>query len=148
MIWEWKSCSIVMLTELEERGQVSICCSSSKENQSTSTNPPVLCTFKAVKKMCIFTLSPLAIFSQEKCAQYWPSDGSVSYGDINVELKKEEECESYTVRDLLVTNTRVRVCHCPLENSVCLLVALFLCLLSYFPCAPHSHVLLCHTPSK
>lgn len=23
MIWEWKSCSIVMLTELEERGQVS-----------------------------------------------------------------------------------------------------------------------------
>ncbi|NWZ10267.1 PTPRA phosphatase, partial [Agelaius phoeniceus] len=63
MIWEWKSCSIVMLTELEERGQ-------------------------------------------EKCAQYWPSDGSVSYGDITVELKKEEECESYTVRDLLVTNTR------------------------------------------
>ncbi|XP_055120879.1 receptor-type tyrosine-protein phosphatase alpha isoform X10 [Symphalangus syndactylus] len=63
MIWEWKSCSIVMLTELEERGQ-------------------------------------------EKCAQYWPSDGLVSYGDITVELKKEEECESYTVRDLLVTNTR------------------------------------------
>lgn len=26
-----------------------------------------------------------------------------------MELKKEEECESYTVRDLLVTNTRVRV---------------------------------------
>ncbi|XP_072475888.1 receptor-type tyrosine-protein phosphatase alpha isoform X1 [Notamacropus eugenii] len=63
MIWEWKSCSIVMLTELEERGQ-------------------------------------------EKCAQYWPSDSSVSYGDITVELKKEEECESYTVRDLLVANTR------------------------------------------
>ncbi|KAJ1213387.1 hypothetical protein NDU88_001024 [Pleurodeles waltl] len=63
MIWEWKSCSIVMLTELEERGQ-------------------------------------------EKCAQYWPSDGIVSYGDITIELKKEEECESYTVRDLFVTNTR------------------------------------------
>lgn len=54
-----------------------------------------------------FTLSPLLMLSQEKCAQYWPSDGSVSYGDITVELKKEEECESYTVRDLLVTNTRV-----------------------------------------
>lgn len=26
-----------------------------------------------------------------------------------MELKKEEECESYTVRDLLVTNTRVGV---------------------------------------
>uniref|UniRef100_A0A8C5MMC0 Receptor-type tyrosine-protein phosphatase n=1 Tax=Leptobrachium leishanense TaxID=445787 RepID=A0A8C5MMC0_9ANUR len=63
MIWEWKSCSIVMLTELEERGQ-------------------------------------------EKCSQYWPSEGTMSFGDITIELKKEEECESYTVRDLLVTNTR------------------------------------------
>ncbi|XP_052329884.1 receptor-type tyrosine-protein phosphatase alpha-like isoform X2 [Oncorhynchus keta] len=63
MIWEWKSCSIVMLTELEERGQ-------------------------------------------EKCAQYWPSDGVMVCGDISIELKKEEESESYTVRDLLVTNNR------------------------------------------
>uniref|UniRef100_A0A667XDQ6 protein-tyrosine-phosphatase n=1 Tax=Myripristis murdjan TaxID=586833 RepID=A0A667XDQ6_9TELE len=63
MIWEWRSCSIVMLTELEERGQ-------------------------------------------EKCAQYWPSDGVMVYGDISIELKREEESESYTVRDLLVTNNR------------------------------------------
>ncbi|XP_059184552.1 receptor-type tyrosine-protein phosphatase alpha isoform X2 [Centropristis striata] len=63
MIWEWRSCSIVMLTELEERGQ-------------------------------------------EKCAQYWPSDGVVVYGDIAIEIKREEESESYTVRDLLVTNNR------------------------------------------
>ncbi|XP_008407732.1 receptor-type tyrosine-protein phosphatase alpha [Poecilia reticulata] len=63
MIWEWRSCSIVMLTELEERGQ-------------------------------------------DKCAQYWPSDGVVSHGDIIIELKREEENESYTVRDLLVTNSR------------------------------------------
>ncbi|XP_074478617.1 receptor-type tyrosine-protein phosphatase alpha isoform X2 [Sebastes fasciatus] len=63
MIWEWRSCSIVMLTELEERGQ-------------------------------------------EKCAQYWPSDGLVVYGDIAIEIKREEESESYTVRDLLVTNNR------------------------------------------
>lgn len=40
--------------------------------------------------------------------QYWPSEGTMSFGDITMELKKEEECESYTVRDLLVTNTRVR----------------------------------------
>uniref|UniRef100_A0A674EPN5 Receptor-type tyrosine-protein phosphatase alpha n=1 Tax=Salmo trutta TaxID=8032 RepID=A0A674EPN5_SALTR len=65
MIWEWRSCSIVMLTELEERGQ-------------------------------------------EKCAQYWPGDGVMVCGDISIELKKEEESESYTVRDLLVTNNRVR----------------------------------------
>lgn len=63
MIWEWRSCSIVMLTELEERGQ-------------------------------------------EKCVQYWPTDGVTVCGDLSIELKREEECESYTVRDLLVTNTR------------------------------------------
>ncbi|XP_062383486.1 receptor-type tyrosine-protein phosphatase alpha isoform X1 [Sardina pilchardus] len=63
MIWEWRSCSIVMLTELEERGQ-------------------------------------------EKCAQYWPSDGVVVHGDVSIELKREEESESYTIRDLLVTNNR------------------------------------------
>ncbi|XP_035248298.1 receptor-type tyrosine-protein phosphatase alpha isoform X1 [Anguilla anguilla] len=63
MIWEWRSCSIVMLTELEERGQ-------------------------------------------EKCAQYWPIDGAMVCGDISIELKREEESESYTVRDLLVTNNR------------------------------------------
>uniref|UniRef100_A0A7N6F7V1 Receptor-type tyrosine-protein phosphatase alpha n=1 Tax=Anabas testudineus TaxID=64144 RepID=A0A7N6F7V1_ANATE len=63
MIWEWRSCSIVMLTELEERGQ-------------------------------------------DKCAQYWPSDGAVVHGDISIEIKREEESESYTVRDLLVTNNR------------------------------------------
>lgn len=45
---------------------------------------------------------------QEKCAQYWPSDGVVVHGDISIEIKKEEESESYTVRDLLVTNNRVR----------------------------------------
>lgn len=45
---------------------------------------------------------------QEKCAQYWPSDGSVVHGDISIEIKREEENESYTVRELLVTNNRVR----------------------------------------
>ncbi|OPJ71306.1 receptor-type tyrosine-protein phosphatase alpha isoform C [Patagioenas fasciata monilis] len=92
MIWEWKSCSIVMLTELEERGQPP-----APGEDSFHSSP--------WEKYRIFTLSPV-LLSQEKCAQYWPSDGSVSYGDITVELKKEEECESYTVRDLLVTNTR------------------------------------------
>ncbi|XP_048834177.1 receptor-type tyrosine-protein phosphatase alpha-like isoform X2 [Brienomyrus brachyistius] len=63
MIWEWRSCSIVMLTELEERGQ-------------------------------------------EKCTQYWPTEGTLVCGDMAIELKREEVCENYTVRDLLVTNSR------------------------------------------
>ena len=45
---------------------------------------------------------------QEKCAQYWPSDGAVAYGDVSIEIKREDESESYTVRELLVTNNRVR----------------------------------------
>lgn len=71
---------------------------------------------KPVEKYRVLTLSPPVMLPQEKCAQYWPSDGSVSYGDITVELKKEEECESYTVRDLLVTNTRVRAWLLPLGS--------------------------------
>uniref|UniRef100_A0A672SE19 protein-tyrosine-phosphatase n=1 Tax=Sinocyclocheilus grahami TaxID=75366 RepID=A0A672SE19_SINGR len=43
MIWEWRSCSIVTLTELEERGQ-------------------------------------------EKCAQYWSSDGVMVCGDMSIEF--------------------------------------------------------------
>lgn len=55
----------------------------------------------------VISPSPLWIL-QEKCAQYWPSDGVVVFGDISIEIKREEESESYTVRDLLVTNNRVR----------------------------------------
>lgn len=50
----------------------------------------------------------IILLLQEKCGQYWPSDGVVVYGDTSIELKREDECESYTVRDLLVTNNRVR----------------------------------------
>ncbi|KTF79530.1 hypothetical protein cypCar_00043251, partial [Cyprinus carpio] len=47
-----------------------------------------------------------ASFIDEKCAQYWSSDGVMVCGDMSIELKREEESESYTVRDLLVTNNR------------------------------------------
>lgn len=63
-----------------------------------------------IKKYSVQNPKRLLLFDhlQEKCAQYWPSDGVVVYGDISIELKREEESESYTVRDLLVTNNRVR----------------------------------------
>jgi hypothetical protein len=32
----------------------------------------------------------------------------VAYGDVSIEIKREDESESYTVRELLVTNNRVR----------------------------------------
>ncbi|XP_051838674.1 receptor-type tyrosine-protein phosphatase epsilon isoform X2 [Antechinus flavipes] len=40
---------------------------------------------------------------QEKCFQYWPADGSVTYGEINIELKSDTVSEAISVRDFLVT---------------------------------------------
>uniref|UniRef100_A0A671QUA5 protein-tyrosine-phosphatase n=1 Tax=Sinocyclocheilus anshuiensis TaxID=1608454 RepID=A0A671QUA5_9TELE len=57
--------------------------------------------------VCSFTWSWLwRTGGREKCAQYWSSDGVMVCGDMSIELKREEESESYTVRDLLVTNNR------------------------------------------
>uniref|UniRef100_A0A8C4SC66 Receptor-type tyrosine-protein phosphatase n=1 Tax=Erpetoichthys calabaricus TaxID=27687 RepID=A0A8C4SC66_ERPCA len=60
MVWEWKSHSIVMLTELQER-------------------------------------------EQDKCFKYWPSESSVSYGEYSVEIKGDILCETYSVRDFILT---------------------------------------------
>uniref|UniRef100_A0A671QUN1 protein-tyrosine-phosphatase n=1 Tax=Sinocyclocheilus anshuiensis TaxID=1608454 RepID=A0A671QUN1_9TELE len=60
-----------------------------------------------VRTVCSFTWSWLwRTGGREKCAQYWSSDGVMVCGDMSIELKREEESESYTVRDLLVTNNR------------------------------------------
>ncbi|XP_069095818.1 receptor-type tyrosine-protein phosphatase epsilon isoform X1 [Pleurodeles waltl] len=66
MAWEWKSHTIVMLTELQER-------------------------------------------EQEKCSQYWPTELSVSHGEINIELKTDSLMDSISVRDLMVTYNQEKV---------------------------------------
>ncbi|NP_001303609.1 receptor-type tyrosine-protein phosphatase epsilon isoform c precursor [Mus musculus] len=60
MVWEWKSHTIVMLTEVQER-------------------------------------------EQDKCYQYWPTEGSVTHGDITIEIKSDTLSEAISVRDFLVT---------------------------------------------
>ncbi|XP_074088267.1 receptor-type tyrosine-protein phosphatase epsilon isoform X1 [Macrotis lagotis] len=40
---------------------------------------------------------------QEKCFQYWPADGSVTHGEINIEIKSDTIAEAISVRDFLVT---------------------------------------------
>ncbi|MGH0121936.1 UNVERIFIED_CONTAM: hypothetical protein FKN15_004796 [Acipenser sinensis] len=60
MVWEWKSHSIVMLTELQER-------------------------------------------EQDKCFQYWPSEGSVTHGDWTVEIKGDARCDTCSVRDFMLS---------------------------------------------
>ncbi|XP_066548895.1 receptor-type tyrosine-protein phosphatase epsilon isoform X3 [Amia ocellicauda] len=62
MVWEWKSHSIVMLTELQER-------------------------------------------EQDKCYQYWPAEGCVTYGDYAVEIKGDTLCDTFSLRDFVLTYT-------------------------------------------
>ncbi|CAH2322316.1 receptor-type tyrosine- phosphatase epsilon isoform X1 [Pelobates cultripes] len=59
MVWEWKSHTIVILTELQER-------------------------------------------EQDKCYQYWPSEGSVTYGEISISMKSESLLDAISVRDFVV----------------------------------------------
>ncbi|XP_019645755.1 PREDICTED: receptor-type tyrosine-protein phosphatase alpha-like [Branchiostoma belcheri] len=60
MVWEWNSCSVVMLTEIKEK-------------------------------------------SQNKCAMYWPEDGSQSFGDFTVSLQDQTDYPDYTLRTFHLT---------------------------------------------
>lgn len=44
---------------------------------------------------------------QEKCCQYWPSEGSVTHGEITVEIKNDSLLDAISVRDFLVTYNQV-----------------------------------------
>ncbi|XP_075468358.1 receptor-type tyrosine-protein phosphatase epsilon isoform X3 [Ascaphus truei] len=68
MVWEWKSHTIVILTELQER-------------------------------------------EQDKCFQYWPSEGAVTYGEINIEVKNDRLLEAISVRDFIVTINQEKQAH-------------------------------------
>ncbi|XP_023393145.1 receptor-type tyrosine-protein phosphatase epsilon [Pteropus vampyrus] len=39
----------------------------------------------------------------DKCYQYWPTEGSVTHGDITIEIKSDTLAEAISVRDFLVT---------------------------------------------
>lgn len=41
--------------------------------------------------------------NQEKCFQYWPSEGSVTFEDYTVELTGDTQCETFTLRDMVLT---------------------------------------------
>uniref|UniRef100_A0A8C3FMW1 Receptor-type tyrosine-protein phosphatase epsilon n=1 Tax=Chrysemys picta bellii TaxID=8478 RepID=A0A8C3FMW1_CHRPI len=40
---------------------------------------------------------------QEKCFQYWPSEGSVTHGEINIEIKNDSLLDAISVRDFIIT---------------------------------------------
>ncbi|XP_037760686.1 receptor-type tyrosine-protein phosphatase epsilon isoform X8 [Chelonia mydas] len=40
---------------------------------------------------------------QEKCFQYWPSEGSVTHGEINIEIKNDCLLDAISIRDFIIT---------------------------------------------
>uniref|UniRef100_A0A8C6L860 Receptor-type tyrosine-protein phosphatase epsilon n=1 Tax=Nothobranchius furzeri TaxID=105023 RepID=A0A8C6L860_NOTFU len=56
----------------------------------------------------IVMLTELKEREQEKCFQYWPSEGSMTFGDYTVELTGDARCEPFTRRDLVLTKKLVR----------------------------------------
>uniref|UniRef100_A0A4W4G063 Receptor-type tyrosine-protein phosphatase n=1 Tax=Electrophorus electricus TaxID=8005 RepID=A0A4W4G063_ELEEL len=51
----------------------------------------------------IVMLTELKEREQEKCVPYWPTEGSVVFGEYSVELKRDTLCETFSLRDLLLT---------------------------------------------
>uniref|UniRef100_A0A8D3BX18 protein-tyrosine-phosphatase n=1 Tax=Scophthalmus maximus TaxID=52904 RepID=A0A8D3BX18_SCOMX len=51
----------------------------------------------------IVMLTELQEREQDKCCQYWPPEDSVTYGDYTVELKGDNLCDTFSLRDLVLT---------------------------------------------
>uniref|UniRef100_A0A6Q2Y4J4 protein-tyrosine-phosphatase n=1 Tax=Esox lucius TaxID=8010 RepID=A0A6Q2Y4J4_ESOLU len=51
----------------------------------------------------IVMLTELQEREQDKCFQYWPSEGSVTYGNYTVEIKGDTMCDTFSLRDLVLT---------------------------------------------
>lgn len=62
--------------------------------------------YKSVE--CSIIVFPSDLSNQEKCFQYWPSEGSVTFGDYTVELTGDTLCETFTLKDMVLTYRPVR----------------------------------------
>ncbi|XP_051530859.1 receptor-type tyrosine-protein phosphatase epsilon-like isoform X1 [Myxocyprinus asiaticus] len=51
----------------------------------------------------IVMLTELQERDQDKCFQYWPSEDSVTYGEFTVEIKADTLCDTFSLRDLVLT---------------------------------------------
>ncbi|TRY59645.1 hypothetical protein DNTS_027387, partial [Danionella cerebrum] len=52
----------------------------------------------------IVMLTELKEREQEKCVRYWPAEGSVSFGEYILELKRDTLYEAFSIRDMLLLN--------------------------------------------
>ncbi|CAG0901062.1 unnamed protein product [Darwinula stevensoni] len=119
MVWEQRTATIVMITNLIERGRllvldINFLCEGSPVpliaylNPMSSIIPRLLCPlpFHCCTKETELDdgsneeTSPLL---QKKCDQYWPSEGSQVYGGIRVKSTKEVVRASYTIRHFTIS---------------------------------------------
>ncbi|XP_041722501.1 receptor-type tyrosine-protein phosphatase epsilon isoform X2 [Coregonus clupeaformis] len=51
----------------------------------------------------IVMLTELKEREQDKCFQYWPAEGTVTFGDYTLELKGDALCDTFTLKDMVLT---------------------------------------------
>ncbi|KAK1881252.1 Receptor-type tyrosine-protein phosphatase epsilon [Dissostichus eleginoides] len=51
----------------------------------------------------IVMLTELQEREQDKCCHYWPAEDSITYGNYKVELKGDTLCDTFSLRDLVLT---------------------------------------------
>ncbi|KAJ8352198.1 hypothetical protein SKAU_G00236740 [Synaphobranchus kaupii] len=51
----------------------------------------------------VVMLTELQEREYDKCFQYWPAEGTVTHGDYAVEMKADTLCDSFSLRDLVLT---------------------------------------------
>uniref|UniRef100_A0A674D928 Receptor-type tyrosine-protein phosphatase epsilon n=1 Tax=Salmo trutta TaxID=8032 RepID=A0A674D928_SALTR len=51
----------------------------------------------------IVMLTELKEREQDKCFQYWPAEGTATFGDYTLELKGDALCDTFTLKDMVLT---------------------------------------------
>lgn len=66
---------------------------------------------------------------QDKCFQYWPTEDSVTYGDFTVEIKGDTLCETFSLRDLVLTygpvSAHYDLIYIVIANIACISICIF-----------------------
>uniref|UniRef100_A0AAQ4NNX3 protein-tyrosine-phosphatase n=1 Tax=Gasterosteus aculeatus aculeatus TaxID=481459 RepID=A0AAQ4NNX3_GASAC len=72
-----------------------------KENMRTGNLPANMKKNRVLREQTRIWVP--CLLSQDKCCQYWPAEDSVTYGNYTVELKGDTLCDTFSLRDLVLT---------------------------------------------